>query len=129
MSNRPEILFVFPAVFFIAGIFLPVYLIGLKTDEIEWGERTAIVMYISLLILIAWPISKFQKRNASFKYWTTDTVLGVSAVSFAYSFIISLIVCLYLLLPISGLILFALSIGFSFGAFFAFMEMGRVNDS
>jgi len=129
MNERSGFLMVLPIGLFVVGSLIPLYMIGLDTSSDAWREKTVFLMYLSLIILLAWALIKIQKNNRKFKKWSTDTIVGVNLIAFAYSFILSLGVTFYMLLPLPSIVTFIVSIVISILSFIAFMEMGNAKNS
>lgn len=113
MNERPGYLYIFPLVAFIAGGVIPHLLLDSYLSQTEWSNKTQSVMYISMIVVLAWVFNKVGNRNNKLKVWATDTAIGVSLMLFVFSFLLILSVNLFLLIPLPSLILFIFSLLFS----------------
>ncbi len=129
MNERPGYLYVFPFVTFIAGGVIPHLLLSSYLSQTEWSNKTQSVMYISMIVIIAWVFNKAGKRNNKLKVWATNTVIGASLMLFVFSFLLTFSVNIFLLIPLPSLILFIISLLFSVLGFILFFSMSYENNS
>ena len=110
MNDRPGYLYIFPFLAFIAGGVIPSVLFGSYLPETEWSDKTQSVMFISMIVIIAWVFNKAGRKNNKLKVWATDTVIGVTLMLFSFSFLVIFSVNIFLLIPLPSLILFIASL-------------------
>lgn len=109
MNERPGYLYIFPFTGLLAGGVTPLLLLDSYKSQTEWSNEIQVVMYISMIVIIAWAFDKIGSRNKKLKTWATDTVIGASLMIFGYSFIVMVSVNLFLLIPLPSYILLILS--------------------
>ena len=129
MNERPGYLYVFPFTALLAGGVIPFFLLDSYQSQTEWSNEIQSVMYISMIVIIAWLFNKIGKRNNKLKVWATDTVIGASLMIFGYSFIVMLSVNIFLLIPLPSYILFTLSLLISVIGCIMFFSMGNEKNS
>ena len=110
MNDRPGYLYILSLLAFIAGGVIPLVLLGDYLPETEWSDKTQSVMFISMVVIIAWVFNKVGRRNNKLKVWSTDTVIGVTLMLFSFSFLVMFSVNVFLLIPLPSLILFIVSL-------------------
>lgn len=125
MNKRPGYLYIFPLAALLAGGAIPLILLESHQSQTEWSNEIRSVMYISMIVIIAWAFNKIGSRNTKLRAWATDTVIGASLIVFSYSFMVMLSVNLFLLIPLPSLILFIISLLISVIGCITFFSLGN----
>ena len=129
MNGRSGFLYFFPVIMFLIGGVLPYMLLSSYQYETEWSDKTQSIMYISMCVITANFFNIIGNRINKLKVWATDTVSGISFILFAFSFIISISVNVFLIIPLPSLILFIISIFISVVGCILFFKTAIKKDS